>query len=778
MPLAAGSRLGSYEILALLGKGGMGEVWRARDVRLGRDVAIKVLPQGLAADSDRLARFEREAKSVAALNHPNIVTLYSIEESEGVRFLTMELVEGDALDQLVVPGGMPLGRLLDLGIPLADALSAAHQKGIVHRDLKPANVMVSRDGRVKVLDFGLAKVEADAKGLGATAAPTLDAPISGVGVVVGTVPYMAPEQLRGAPVDARTDLFSLGILLYELATGKRPFTGASAVEVSSAILRDPPEPPRAVRGDLPPDLDRIIERCLAKDPDRRVQTAKDVRNELEHLRRVVGPDAAPPRRERRTPLPAASDAPSIAVLPFANRSAGPEDEYFSDGLADELISVLVKIRGLRVAARTSSASFKGKDATIADVGRALNVKSVLEGSVRKAGNRVRISVQLVKVENGDALWSETYDRTLDDIFAVQDDIAQSVVKELRTTLLGESPDSDDSGAAKAEVAAAAEGRGQNPEAHRLLLEGRFFLERMSNDGIARGVALLEQATALDPDYANAWAELARGYSQQGAFGYVPVVEGYGRARKAVERALALVPDLPEALLVLAQVQGIHDWDLVAAESNYRKALAAAPANANVLENVGFFLARTGRPEEAEVLLKRALEQDPLSVRAWGSLLQLYRVTGRDDEAMACARKVLAMAPDRISTHHVLGYLLAKHGRHEEALAEVEAEPAPWAKLTGLAIVHYYAGRKAEADAALARLIAENAHHSAFQIAAVCAMRGEVDESFRWIDHAIATRDAGAALIPSDPIFKRMHDDPRWPEVLRRLGFDRLPTMPA
>jgi TolB-like protein/Tfp pilus assembly protein PilF len=544
--------------------------------------------------------------------------------------------------------------------------------------------------------------------------------------------------------------------------------------VSSAILRDPPPPPRSVRGDLPPDLDRIIERCLAKDPERRVQTAKDVRNELEHLRRAVGPDAAPPRRERRAVPSAESEAPSIAVLPFANRSAGPEDEYFSDGLADELISVLVKIRGLRVAARTSSASFKGKNATIAEVGQALNVKSVLEGSVRKAGNRVRISVQLVKVENGDALWSETYDRTLDDIFAVQDDIAQSVVKELRTTLLGESPDSDASGAAKAEVAAAAEGRGQNAEAHRLLLEGRFFLERMSNDGIARGVTLLEQATALDPGYAKAWAELARGYWQQGAFGYVTVVEGHARARKALDRALALAPDLPEALLVLAQIEGIYEWDLVAAEANYRKALAAEPGNANVLEAVGLFLVRTGRPEEGHVLLQRALEQDPLSVRTWSALMQYYRVTGRKEDAIACGRKVLALAPDRISTHHVLGYLLASTGHHDEALAEAQAEPAPWAKLTGLAAVHHYAGRKSESQAALDRLLAEHADESAFQIAAVYAMRGEVDESFRWIDHALATRDAGAALVPSEPIFHGLHDDPRWPEVLRRLGFDRLP----
>jgi TolB-like protein len=380
--------------------------------------------------------------------------------------------------------GLPLARVLDLAIPLADALAAAHQKGVVHRDLKPANVMVSREGRVKVLDFGLARTADGGVGT-ATMAPTMD-PISQVGMVVGTVPYMAPEQLRGAPVDARTDLFSLGILLYELATGARPFQGASSVEISSAILRDPPPSPSSLRADLPRDLARVLERCLEKDPERRIQTAKDVRNELELLRRSVDPQAPPQRPRRPEPAPKQADAPSVAVLPFANRSASADDEYFSDGLADELISVLVKIKGLKVAARTSSASFKGKDATIEDVGRALNVQTVVEGSVRKAGNRVRISVQLIKVDGGDALWSETYDRALDDIFAVQDDIAQSVVKELRTTLLGESPDSDASGAAKAEVQAAAQGRGANPESHRLLLEGRHFVEQMSDSGVARG----------------------------------------------------------------------------------------------------------------------------------------------------------------------------------------------------------------------------------------------------------------------------------------------------
>jgi len=773
MPLAPGSRLVSYEILALLGKGGMGEVWRARDSRLGRDVAIKVLPSALAADPDRLARFEREARSVAALNHPNIVTLYSIEEEGGVRFLTMELVEGEALDQLVVPGGMELSRVLDLGIPLADALAAAHQKGIVHRDLKPANVMVSRDGRLKVLDFGLAKTEADAPALGATAALTLDAPISGVGVVVGTVPYMAPEQLRGAPVDARTDLFSLGILLYELATGKRPFTGASAVEVSSAILRDPPPPPRSVRGDLPMDLDRIIERCLAKDPERRIQTAKDVRNELEHLRRTAGADAARARPERRRHEPAssASEAPSIAVLPFANRSAGPEDEYFSDGLADELISVLVKIRGLRVAARTSSASFKGKDATIADIGSALNVRTVLEGSVRKAGNRVRISVQLVKVENGDALWSETYDRTLDDIFAVQDDIAQSVVKELRTALLGGADDSEASGEARAEVAAAAKGRGANPEAHRLYLEGRHFLERFDDEGIAKGVAALEAAVAADPTHAIAWATLGRAYALQGAYGWAPVVEGYGKARNAVERALALAPDLAEAYQVRSTIESSFDLDWKAAEASARRALELAPGSATALATAGGIAYRTGRLAEAETMLRAAVAQDPLGSRTYNNLGLVYRALGRLDEALRMYRKSLELAPQSIGAHHVIAATLARMGRDEEALAEVRLEPAIWARLTAEAIIHHLAGREEESVAALVRLESDHFRDSGYQIAVVHAARGEYDKAMDWLERARDARDSGVTLVMPEPILRPLHSHPRWPAYVKSLGFE-------
>ncbi|MHC4991896.1 MAG: protein kinase domain-containing protein [Planctomycetota bacterium] len=435
MSLSPGTRLGTYEIVSTLGAGGMGEVYRAHDQRLSRDVAVKVLPEEVASHPDRLARFEREARTVAGLNHPNVVVLHSIEEKDGIRFITMELVEGEPLDVLVTPGGLPLSKILDLAIPLADALVAAHERGVVHRDLKPGNVMVTREGRVKVLDFGLAKLTtAEPGGAPGTLAPTAELPISGEGQMLGTVPYMAPEQVRGEAVDARTDLFSLGIILYELATGRRPFRGATSADVLSAILRDAPEPLPSVRAELPAELEHIVSRCLEKDPRGRYQTALDVGNELRLMKKTL--DRGPVAR------PASRDVASIAVLPFVNRSRDEDDEYFADGLADELLTTLAKIRGLRVAANASSFHFKGKNPTIAEVGEALGVATVLEGSVRKAGNRVRISVHLADVADGYDLWSETYDRTLEDIFAVQDDIARSVVKELRATLLGEDADSD------------------------------------------------------------------------------------------------------------------------------------------------------------------------------------------------------------------------------------------------------------------------------------------------------------------------------------------------
>ena len=798
MPFPAGTRLGSYEILSPLGAGGMGEVYRARDTRLGRAVAVKVLPEAVASSPDRLARFEREARTVAGLNHPNIVTLYSVEDESGVRFLTMELVEGRTLDHLIAPGGLPLPRVLDLAVPLTSALAAAHERGVIHRDLKPGNVMVTHDGWVKVLDFGLAKMsQGDLGGEGATIGATAESPISGQGQVLGTVPYMAPEQVRGEAVDARSDLFSLGIILYELATGRRPFTGPTPADVSSAILRDVPVPVLSLRGDVPRDLDRIITRCLEKNARDRIQTARDVYNELRYVQReaeraqgLAAPGSTPAGPATPQPLPSPApappssrsftapsssvsppprDAPSIAVLPFVNRSRGEEDEYFSDGLADELLNVLTKVRGLRVAARASSFQFKGKNEDLAVIGQKLNVATLLDGSVRKAGNRVRISVQLIHASDRVQLWSETYDRTLDDIFAVQDDIAQSVVKELRTTLLGEEPDSKASGLAQADVAAAARGHGDNPEAHRLYLQGKYLLDRMSREDTGKGIEYLKEALAMDPKHALAWTELSRAHALSGGYGWDPVNDAYRKAREAANKALELAPDLPEAHVRLSSVQRMYDWDFRAAEESSRRALQLAPGSPAALGAAGALAGILGRFEEAEAMHLRALQQDPLSASSYSSLAIVYRSMGRLPDAERYLRKALELSPNRIGGHHILGIVLAEMGRFEEALAEAQRESAEWARLTALAYVHQLAGRKAESDEALRQLEERHAVDSPYQVAAIHAAQEDVDGTFLWLERAYKERDTGMASVGSERVFRRLHGDPRWSPLMKKMG---------
>ncbi|MCB1184169.1 protein kinase [bacterium] len=584
MSLAPGTRLGTYEIASHLGAGGMGEVYRAKDLRLGREVALKVLPAGVAADAGRLARFEREARAVAALNHPNIVVLYAVEDEGDVRFLTMELVEGLSLDRHVTSGGLPLTRVVEIGIALSDALTAAHEKGVVHRDLKPGNVMLTREGRVKVLDFGLAKLAAAEPDLELTQPATLSTP----GLMVGTVPYMSPEQVRGEEVDARSDLFALGIILYELATGRRPFAGATAADVSSSILRDAPDPLPSVRPDLPGDLERIVSRCLEKNPRERFQTALDVGNEL----RRVG--SVPDSMLRTQPEAAgAPEAASIAVLPFANLSSDPENGYFADGLTEEVILMLSHVEELRVSSRTSVMPYRDRADSPAQIARDLGVTHLLEGSVRKSGPRIRIAVSLLDAKTDRSLWAEKFDGTMDDVFDMQDRVAQATVHALELTLTPH------------EQAKLLDHPIRNAEAYDAYLRAREELGEFTVSGLANAMQHLERASDLEPDNVFVLRGLGRAC-------WAAINHGLSDDISRLDQALAYADDIarlsPESPYVheIRGLVAIARGDVETGLRNLSVAHEAMPADEDIGTWYGILLFFSSRLDAATVVARDVL----------------------------------------------------------------------------------------------------------------------------------------------------------------------------
>ncbi|MBI5866995.1 MAG: protein kinase [candidate division Zixibacteria bacterium] len=742
-----GQTVGHYKVTARLGAGGMGEVFLALDSKLDRKVALKFLPSAMWNDGEAKQRLIREAKAASKLDHPNVVTIHGIEESDERLFIIMAHVAGPTLDKYLANGSHSTDDLIALALQITDGLQHAHEAGVIHRDLKPGNILVDDKGRVRVLDFGLARMRGTSR-------------LTHAGSTVGTLAYSPPELIQGNDAEPSSDIYSFGVVLYQMLTGHLPFETDHEAALLYSILRDEPRPLTDYDSAIPPALQAVVMRCLEKRPDKRYASCVALAAELKECRsdHISG-----------TRAKAASDIPSIAILPFVNRSRDEEDEYFADGLADELLNVLAKIRGLRVAARSSAFTFKGQQVTVADVGRALNVGTVLEGSVRKSGNRVRISVQLVAVSDGYHLWSETYDRTLEDIFAVQDDIAQSVVKELRTALLGEEADSNSSRELKAEVAKAAKGRGHDAEAHRLYLQARHLLDRFSEGDTAKGMEYLREALALDPSHAPAWVQLARGYSTQGGFGWVPVMEGAQKAHDAVARALELAPDLPEAHVVLSSIQRTHDWDWKGAEASSRRAMELAPGSADVLRSMAALAHILCRFDESLELYQRALDQDPLSSSTYAQLGHIYRSLLRPADAERAYRKALEISPQRVSTHSVLAMVLVDEGRDAEAIAEAELETAEWALLTARAYVNFKAGRVKEAEAALQELEAKHALDSAFQISAIHAAKGDADAAFYWMDQGFELRDAGFPQVKCEPTFRTLHNDPRWPVFLKKMG---------
>ena len=810
-----GETVSHYRVLRRIGEGGMGVVYEAEDARLGRRVALKFLPEELAADPVALERFRREAKAASALNHPNVCVVHDVGEHRGRPFIAMELMDGATLKQTIDGRPLETERILQLGAGLADALAAGHARGIVHRDVKSANVFVTERGQAKLLDFGLARHSGETPGA-AVEMPTESMPLplhlTQAGTVVGTLAYMSPEQTRGTPPDARSDLFSLGVVLYEMATGALPFGGATTGELVEAIQWRQPEPPSRRNAALPAPLEQVILKALEKERELRYQSAADLRTDLQRLLRDrvraeardtaagIGSTGFPARTShawlavaavaaallvvalfalgrRRAeaprvdplaaaPLPPApiaepaADRRTIAVLAFADLSPGGDQEYFADGLSEELIHVLARNPRLRVSSRTSAFSFKGKDADAATIGARLGVTHLLEGSVRKAGDELRVTAQLIDVGTDSHVWSETYDRRLENVFAVQNDIAASVARELEVALeTGATPAIEET----------------NPGAYTAYLRGRFFFSRRSEEGFDKAIESLEAALESDPGYARAWALLAAVHAAQGDWGYVPAAEAYATARREVERALELDPDLPDALVRLAWIRMSHDWDWAGADALLRRALELEPSNPAVLWPAAWLAATLGRFDEAIRLDRTAIELDPLRVATYSNLGYHAYYAGRLDEAEAALRQGIELNPQLPAIRQHLGLVHLARADAAAALEEMDQEPEPLWRDQGLALALDAAGRRAEADAALAKLIETHGAGAAFQVAEVYAFRGETERAFEWLERAYELRDPGLAEMKGDPLLARLHGDPRWPAFLAKMGLSGEPS---
>lgn len=674
MPLTAGTRLGAFEIVALLGAGGMGEVYRARDTRLGREVALKVLPAEVSSGAERLARFEREARTVAGLSHPNIVVLHSIEEECGIHFLTMELVEGQSLDQHVMEG-LPVARVLELGIELTEALVAAHERGVIHRDLKPANVMLTREGRVKVLDFGLAKAIQGNADLDLSQTATVATPISRVGDIVGTLPYMAPEQLRGEAPDARSDLFSLGIILYELIAGQRPFTGETPADITSAIFRDAPPPLTRRRVDLPHDLERIVGRCLEKDPRRRFQTARDVLNELRGLRGsleqraagTVSDDVTPitvidqaggARDAESQPAPTPRDRATIAVLPFDNLSGDAEQSYFADGIVEEIITGLSRIKWLFVISRNSTFAYKGKAIDVKTVGRDLGVRYVLQGSVRRSGNLVRVAGQLIDAETAAHVWANRYDAALGDIFKLQDEMTMSVIGAVEPTLR------------KAEVERVRRKRPNSLDAYELFLRALPLATTAIPGDADKALQFLKEAIRLEPNYAAVHGLIAWCQEQRYLRGGLHTDTRHA----ALAHAHAAIETGSDDALALAMggfVVGILEWDYETAIEAIDRSLALSPSSALAFGFSSIIRAYRGEIPMAVDHARLGIRlgpYDPLIYLPYVGLALAQFFAGNFVEAANAANRAAAANPRFSVPRHLQAAALIRLGRLDEAKA--------------------------------------------------------------------------------------------------------------
>ena len=781
-----GTTISHYEVIEKLGEGGMGVVYKARDTQLGRFVAIKVLLPAVGESPDRQARFIQEARAASSLNHPNIITIHDIVKTGEGDCIVMEFVRGQTLGDVIASGRMPSVDCLKIAMQVADALAAAHSIGIVHRDLKPANVMVTPEGLAKVLDFGLAKLEMSEGAIDFGEADTTmsihldnNRPRTAEGAIIGTVAYMSPEQAEGRRIDARSDIFSFGSVFYEMVTGERAFQGGSGLETLASVLRDQPKELSKTGGAqsaMPEEVQDIISRCLKKDPDQRFQSMADVKTALEHLYFATRSGIMTVSSGVWKRPAAAPATPSIAILPFANMSADKENEYFSDGLAEEIINALGRVENLKVTARTSAFAFRGAEQDIRKIGETLNVLNVLEGSVRKSGKRVRVSVQLISVAEGNNLWSERFDREMTDVFEIQDEISQSIVGTLKVRLGSQTGSSTEHPSQP--VASPVKRYTENLEAYNLYLKGRFELYQMTREGLDASRELFEDAIRLDPNYALAHDGLAYCWYSQGFLGFIAPKEAMPKAKASVRRALELDEGVAESHATLGAIMALFDWDWAGAERELKRSIELNGSSPTARDVYAFYFLRpAGRIDEAIAEVQTALSLDPLSILFRVHLGFLFYVKHEYEHSIAQFRKVLEMNQKYYLAHAMMGPVYAMTGDFLKALecyAQARVADADSKFVDSLeAMTLALAGRREEAKALLdsVMLRAAKDYISPVSIAYVCAAMGDNNAAFENLDKAIADRDPNVLGLRSNPAFDGLRGDERYRALLRKMGLD-------
>jgi serine/threonine protein kinase/tetratricopeptide (TPR) repeat protein len=759
MALGIGSRIGVYEIVAPLGAGGMGEVYRARDTRLKRDVALKILPNLFANDPERLARFQREAEVLASLNHPNIAAIYGVEESNGTGALIMELVGGETLAERIAHGPIPLEEVLPIAKQIVEALGSAHEQGIIHRDLKPANVILRPDAIVKVVDFGLAKLT-DVSQLETMAAPLQ----TQIGVLVGTPCYMSPEQAEGKDVDPRSDIFSLGVILYEISTGVRPFAGDSHLEVLSSILRDTPRPITDVNPHLPADLARIVRQCLAKERTRRYPSANALRNELGELHRLLPSNEPIVARDAGWRHASTPTIDSLAVLPFANASGDSDTEYLSDGITETLINRLSQISTLRVVPRSTVFRHKGRDIEPTDLGRQLKVRMLLTGKVSQRGDTLSVQAELVDVQQDAQLWGERFVRRASDIFMVEDEIAQQITEKMWVRVTGE------------ERERLAKRYTDDTDAYHLYLRGQYHWSRRTGPDLLKSVEYFQQAIDRDPDYALPYAGLADAYVVMSAFEAGVPKDLLAKAKAAARCALAIEPDLSEALAELLIVSPWLDRDWNAADEAYRHAMRRQPAYWLAHDHYAMTLAARGRVDEAVVEVRRGQALEPLSLVVHHHVAWMLVLAGRPDEAITECRSALDVNPSFSMAYLWMGLALEQKGLYEDAIASFERAVALKAtrslSIAGAAHAYAKAGRIDEARRRLTQLEQESAarYVEPYAIALIHAALDDDEAALRFLEQGYRDNSFWLGMwVRTDTRLAKIRRNARFQDLLSRLG---------